>query len=58
MDMTTRFTLAVGFGVLTCETHTQAMERAAVDQRNKGAKAAQAAFSMLDLKREFGYFPR
>ncbi len=58
MDLTTRFTLAVGFGVLTCDTHAQAMERAAVDQRNKGAEAAQAAFSMLDLKREFGYFPR
>ena len=58
MELTTRFTLAVGFGVLTCETHAQAMERAAVDQRNKGAEAAQAAFSMLDLKHDFGYFPQ
>ena len=58
MDLTTRYTLAVGFGVLTCDTNAQAMERAAVSQKNKGAEAAQAVFSMLDLKREFGFFPR
>ena len=58
VDLSTRFTLALGFGVLTCDTHAQAMERAAVNQKNKGAEAARAVFSMLELKRDFGYFPR
>ena len=58
VDLTTKFTLAVGFGVLTCDTHSQAMERAAVDLGNKGAEAASAVFSMVDLKHRFGYFPR
>ena len=57
-DLTTQFTLALGFGVLTCDTLAQAMDRAAVDRRNKGAEAARAVFAMLELKREFGFFPR
>lgn len=34
---------AVGFGLLTCETLEQALERAGPDEGNKGAEAARAA---------------
>ncbi|MSO93682.1 MAG: 6,7-dimethyl-8-ribityllumazine synthase [Rhodospirillales bacterium] len=43
--------LALGFGVLTCATREQAVERAAVDRKNKGAEAARACLRMIELKR-------
>lgn len=39
----------VTFGVLTCETMQQAMERAGGEHGNKGAEAAEAALDLLDL---------
>jgi len=52
------FTLAIGFGILTCETKDQAIERAAIDKGNKGAVAARAAIEMVEMKRFFRLFPR
>jgi 6,7-dimethyl-8-ribityllumazine synthase len=52
------FTLALGFGVLTCENREQAMARASVAGRNKGAEAARACLRMIELKRAFRLFPR
>ena len=57
-EISTHYTLALGMGILTCDTLDQAMERAAVDKRNKGGEAARTALHMVGLKREFGYFPR
>ena len=57
-ELATDYTLALGMGILTCENHEQAVERAATDKRNKGGEAARAALRMVELKREFGYFPR
>ena len=57
-EIATQYTLALGMGILTCENHEQAVERAAVEKRNKGGEAARAALRMVELKREFGYFPR
>lgn len=53
IELSTEFAIALGFGVLTCDTHAQAMERAAVDRRNKGAKAARAALTMLEVAQSF-----
>ena len=39
----------VGFGVLTCDTVEQAIDRAGVKSGNKGAEAALAALEMLSL---------
>lgn len=39
----------VTFGVLTCDTLQQAMERAGGEHGNKGADAAEAALELLDL---------
>lgn len=58
MDLTLEFSVAMGFGVLTVENEAQAWARASVDQSNKGGVVADAALRMIEVKREFGYFPR
>lgn len=57
-DLACDHTLAVGYGILTCENRDQAWERAAVSRKNKGGEAARACLTMLDLKRRFHLFPR
>ena len=57
-DLACDHTLALGYGILTCENKEQAWVRAAVDQKNKGRDAAQACLAMLDVKRRFHLFPR
>jgi 6,7-dimethyl-8-ribityllumazine synthase len=52
------YTLALGFGVLTCENREQAWARASVSGRNNGARAARACLAMIELKREFFLYPR
>ena len=54
MDLTTRDGLALGFGVLTCETGEQARVRADPKGKNKGAEAARACLAMIDLRKKFG----
>lgn len=51
MDLTQSHQIALGFGILTCETHDQAWERAARDKLNKGASAALACLRMIELKK-------
>ncbi len=57
-DLACDHTLAIGYGILTCENRDQAWERAAVERKNKGGEAARACLTMLDLKRRFHLFPR
>lgn len=57
-DLSREYSLALGFGVLTCENREQAWARAAVDQGNKGGAAAEAALRMLEVKAELGLTPR
>ncbi len=45
---------AVAFGILTCDTMEQALERAGVKAGNKGADAALAAIEQANLFRELG----
>jgi 6,7-dimethyl-8-ribityllumazine synthase len=42
----------VTFGVLTCDTIEQAIERSGTKAGNKGFEAAMAAIEMLDLFRQ------
>lgn len=51
MELSVTYTVALGFGILTCDTHEQARARAAVDQANKGATAARTCLRMMDLKK-------
>jgi 6,7-dimethyl-8-ribityllumazine synthase len=57
-DVTIENTLAMGYGVLTCENREQAMARASSDQQDRGGAAARACLAMIDLKRSFHLFPR
>ena len=50
MDMTLKG-LAIGNGILTCETEAQAWARARVSEINKGAAAAAAALTMIRFDR-------
>lgn len=52
MDLAVNYSIALGFGVLTCQTHALAKARAAPDGKNKGAEAAHACLRMMELKRE------
>ncbi|SEP99023.1 6,7-dimethyl-8-ribityllumazine synthase [Faunimonas pinastri] len=54
MTMATDEGLAVGNGILTVENGEQAWRRAKVDDKNKGAGAAAAAFDMAVLREQFG----
>lgn len=44
--------LAIGNGILTCDTMEQALVRALPDQKNKGKDAAYAALSLARYKKE------
>lgn len=46
--------VAIGNGILTCETMAQATERADVKQGNKGGEAARAALRMAQIRQVFG----
>ena len=52
-DLAVRDGLAIGYGILTCETDEQAWERAKTDRKNKGADAAEACLAMVALGRRF-----
>jgi 6,7-dimethyl-8-ribityllumazine synthase len=58
MDLATHYTLALGYGILTCDTREQATARAAVGKGNKGGVAAQACMDMVGLKHQFRLYPR
>ena len=53
MSLATRDRLAIGYGILTCETRAQAVERADPEQGNKGADAASAALALAALGDRF-----
>jgi len=44
----------IGFGVLTCDTIEQAVERAGTKAGNKGADAAMAAIEMISVLQQLG----
>lgn len=52
MEAMLRVGVPVGFGVLTCDSMEQAMERAGGKHGNKGAEAAEAAIEMANLLRQ------
>ncbi len=58
MDLSTRYSLALGYGILTCENRDQAWARAGIDEGNKGAAAASACLEMIGIKNRLGLYPR
>ena len=57
-DLASEHALALGYGILTCETHEQAMTRARMDRKDKGGDAARTCLAMIEVKRQFHLFPR
>jgi 6,7-dimethyl-8-ribityllumazine synthase len=57
-DLACRYSLSIGYGVLTVENRDQAWARARVDEGNKGAFAAHAALEMIRLKEKLGLMRR
>ena len=54
MDLCIHEGVPHGFGILTCENRDQAWERANVEDRDIGGRAAVACLRMLDIHKEFG----
>jgi len=57
-DLACEYALALGYGILTCESEEQAWERASRDKKDKGGDAARACLAMIDIKRQFHLYPR
>jgi 6,7-dimethyl-8-ribityllumazine synthase len=57
-NLSTRYAIALGNGIITAYTDEQAMERASLAGGNKGADAAKACLSLIGLKGRLGLFPR
>ncbi len=49
-----KYDVPISFGVLTCDTIEQAIERAGTKAGNKGGEAALAAIEMVDLFKKMG----
>lgn len=58
MDLATRYSLALGYGILTCENRDQAWARASRDGGDKGAFAANTCLEMIAMKNRLGLYPR
>ncbi len=54
MDLTVNYDLAVGNGILTCDTAEQAVVRADPAQKNKGQDVANAVLALLSIKLKSG----
>ncbi len=50
MDLGVRYHLAIGNGILTVENEAQALERADIARKNKGAGAVAACLGLVALK--------
>lgn len=57
-ELALRYTLAVGNGILTCNSLAQAFERASVSGQDKGGGAAEACLRMIELKQQYGLSPK
>ena len=49
MDLSISSNKPIGFGILTCENKTQALQRADANSGNKGREAAKACLDLLKL---------
>jgi 6,7-dimethyl-8-ribityllumazine synthase len=57
-DLSVRYALAIGNGILTCNTMEQAMERADPAGENRAGAAAEACLRMIELKHKFRLLPK
>lgn len=57
-DVACEHSLALGYGIITCENEAQAWARAKADEKDKGGDAARACLDMIEVKRHFRLYPR
>lgn len=57
-EMALRYALAIGNGVLTCNTKEQALERADPARQDRAGAAAEACLRMIELKHHFRLSPK
>ena len=57
MDIVMKYRIALGYGILTVESHKQAWERADIHNKNKGGVVAQACLRMMEVKKYFHTVP-
>ena len=58
MDLATNNSVAMGFGILTCEDMEQARVRADINQKNKGGEAAHACLRMIEVRHHFRLYQK
>ena len=56
-DLEVRHSLALGYGILTCENRDQALIRARRDGADRGGHAARTCLRMIGLKSSFRLYP-
>ncbi len=54
MDLSILRKLAIGNGILTCETREQALARADMAQKDKGGFAVRAVLEMIGIQKKYG----
>ncbi len=57
-DLANSHALAIGNGILTCDTREQALARADKAQLDRGGAAAEACLRMIELKQKFHLSPK
>lgn len=57
-EVAQRYSLAVGYGILTCNTREQALLRAKPDGFDRGGAAADACLRMIELKHLYHLSPK
>ena len=57
-NLSIKHALAIGNGILTCNTLEQALERADPSRLNRGGDAAEACLRMIELKNHFRLPPK
>jgi len=55
-DLALKYSLALGYGILTVENQEQALARARRSEQDRGGHAARACLRMLELKSHFKLF--
>ena len=53
-----RYALAVGYGILTCNSHEQAVKRAEPEGFDRGGAAAEACLRMIEIKHLYKLSPK
>ncbi len=57
-DIALRYALAIGNGILTCNTREQALERADAARQNRAGAAAAACLRLIEIKQKYRMLPK